>query len=632
LFSILACHYEDCFLETEKRVKKHFVFIILTTTLFFTPACRSPDTDDVTVNEDSNEELNEKLIIHSIYDLNKDPVELDSHAGEEQYSHLEMDFNSYVLVPSATLNPSNFSNPIYARVKKTKSGAYLLFYHNNNIGTSIAYSTSSDLKNWSKGQYFQQAKGTTSTPAPDRQLYHGADAVVLKNGDILAAFSFRPNGDRFLYPELNGIMLRRSTDDGKTWGPEQVIWRGFNWEPYLLQLPSGRIQCYFTDGSGRVDNTANSGTSLVYSDDNGLTWLPADRTYKAIRQLRITDNGNHFWTDQMPVVRLLNDGHSMAGIMESNMSTVLSGEKFQLSFVYCDWNGSGNGWPELTGNQVGPADRTPSNVEVVGAAGYLSQFPSGETVMSGTSAGWGLRIGDSHARVFNGLFWSTTWLKPFQRAGYWGSTELDDSHALIGTVHSSGASTASDGVHVARFILNHRIDAPSASITIDGDNRDWRHTDALFIGSESPAQTVFRAAYNAQYLYILAEQLSPAALTGSSIQLYVNSNNSGDSVQITVNPSGLASAAVWNNGTWETAPIPGLQVKCNVPEETGNSDAKFGYLAEIAIPLSAFIHSDTGVFRLNAVTTNNGKSDTFTYNHRDAGSTNSSEWQYIKKK
>jgi hypothetical protein len=274
-------------------------------------------------------------------------------------------------------------------------------------------------------------------------------------------------------------------------------------------------------------------------------------------------------------------------------------------------NGGGNGWPQLSGTQTGPTDRTTNIIQ--GAAGYITQFPSGETVVScNTSNRFSLKIGDSKGREFNNG-WSNNWLRPFPRSGWWGAVELDSSHALIGTIHgrpTSGTLTSdsSDGIQAARFILNHRIDAPSASISVDGDNSDWIHTDALFIGSESPAQTVFRAACDAQNLYILAEQLSTSAVTGNSMQLYLHN---GNSIRIRLNTSGLINAAKLSGGTWTVQAIPGLNVVCTVSQNTGNVDAGFGFLAEIAIPLSVF--TGTGDFNFNAVTKNGAIEDSFTF-------------------
>jgi len=327
------------------------------------------------------------------------------------------------------------------------------------------------------------------------------------------------------------------------------------------------------------------------------------------------------------------------GIMEANIAAQ-GLESYRLCLVYSEFTGLGNGWLRLTGNETGPADRTGNVIQ--GAAGYITQFPSGETIIScNTQNQFSMKIGDSKARNFNGG-WSASdqWLRPFPRLGWWGAMELDDSHVVIGTMHGRPLvdavpynSDASDGIQVARFILNHRIDAPSVSIKVDGDNRDWKHTDALFIGSESPMQTVFRAAHDSQNLYILAEQLDKTAITGNNIKLYIhaagvsNTSLNTNSIRISLDSTGLTGAARWSGSQWNDISIPGLILETNVPEKTGNSDSAFGFLAEMAIPLSTFGNaSGTSNFLFNAVTASASIEDTFSFSRVNDPST----WKLIR--
>ena len=92
-----------------------------------------------------------------------------------------------------------------------------------------------------------------------------------------------------------------------------MIFEGTNWEPYLLQLPDGRIQCYFTDC---LPATRNSGTSVITSTDNGRTWHGHMRV---CRQYKYDDKGVRIFTDQMPCFRLLNDGETLFGFLEARL-------------------------------------------------------------------------------------------------------------------------------------------------------------------------------------------------------------------------------------------------------------------------------------------------------------------------
>lgn len=561
--------------------------------------------------------LGDVVKIHTIYELNKEEEKLDSHAGEEASSVLEMDFNSYTVVPTATLGEST---PIYSRVKKKKNGGYLLMYQNAQIAANIFYSHSSDLKTWSNGQLLFEEKPITSPQGEDLRRYSSADATVLSNGDILAVVSFRANKAYKYNPECNGIMMRRSKDNGFTWGPEQVIYTGTNWEPYLLELPSGRLQCYFTDADPVY---RNSGTSMVISDDGGVTWSPTgvSNSYKVIRQYKYMNQGKRIYTDQMPCVRLLNDGETLAGFMEARIEDngpTDENSYYMLSLVYAK-----NDWEHLTGDNVGPTDRQTNLFR--GAAGYLAQFRSGETVIScNINNLFSMKIGDSKARNFNHKSWSSEWLQPFTGTGYWGSLEVDGTHHIIGTMHKSG------GIMIGRFILNHRINAPVKDIVVDGDISEWMHTDALFIGSESQTQAVFRAATDTRNMYLLVERRDNYVATGDNIDLYIHNNSdsllNGNSLKITIDPAGIVAYSKWSGSEWVYADNSCLAIANKISGVMNDGSADNGYLAEISIPLSV-INASGDYIRFNAIMTDGKKTDTFTF--ADTGKPET--WMLIRK-
>ena len=105
-----------------------------------------------------------------------------------------------------------------------------------------------------------------------------------------------------------------------------------------------------------------------------------------------------------------------------------------------------------------------------------------------------------------------------------------DAHRVIGTMHCD------EGIQIGVFYLNPRIDAPKARIRPDGDGREWRSDQALFIGSDSPTETIFRACHDGKRLYLLAEQLDPASAGGAEIRLSVGYG--GRRVDLTVASDG----------------------------------------------------------------------------------------------
>ncbi len=425
--------------------------------------------------------------LHLPQEMNTVAEPLDSHAGEERFSVLEPVFEYMQLIPAEHLKTDRTA--IYPRVKQMADGRYILFCQGGQIASRIYYYTSDDLKHWSEGRILFEPREIRTSEGSDRRCYSTTDAVVLANGDLLAACSFRASGG-YKRNIGCGIVLKRSRDNGRSWSEEQVIFEGTNWEPYLLQLPDGRVQCYFTDC---LPATRNSGTSVITSDDDGRTWHGHMRV---CRQYKYDDRGVKIFTDQMPCFRVLNDGKTLLGFLEARLEPEGPGGKsiYMMSVV----RNRGFDWTPLGEQTAGPADRE-TNV-LKGCAGYVSVFPSGETLVScNIDRLFSLKIGDREGHVFNGRSWEQDWFRPFSGRGFWGSLEPLDSHRVIGTMHCD------EGIQLGVFYLNHRIDAPHLKMRLDGDPREWSHDHALFIGGDSPAKALFRAGHNGENFCLLVE-------------------------------------------------------------------------------------------------------------------------------
>jgi hypothetical protein len=247
--------------------------------------------------------------------LNPVQESLDSHAGVELRSSLEGIASEMRLIPPSALG---CNNPVYARIKKLSDGTWFLMYHNGRIGSSVWYNLSKDLVHWDPPQLLFSARPARTPAGDDQWRYSSADAIVLKGGELLAYAALRADKGYRYYPECNHIAMRRSRDNGRTWEAEEFIYDGTAWEPFMLELPYGKLQCYFTDTEPQK---FNSGTSIVESLDGGHTWGPGGvgNCYKVIRQYKYTDGDTPVYTDQMPCVRVLNDGHTLLGFMESRL-------------------------------------------------------------------------------------------------------------------------------------------------------------------------------------------------------------------------------------------------------------------------------------------------------------------------
>ena len=535
----------------------------------------------------------EDIVIHSINSLNAGEPVINDHAADWDKSLLEPNYRQYTEVTGDTLRIREAN---YPRIKKIADDRYILFYQDARVARNIYYSVSSDLKEWGLGLNLFASRSITVNGESDTLCYSTCDATVLQNGDIMAIASFRSSRNFRRTNEFNGLAMKISSDGGRTWGEEQIIYKGSNWEPQILQLPDGEIQVYFTHGGPKIqpqmeagipesEMVPSSGTAIIRSKDNGKTWDPyvMEPPYAAHRvsqQYAYTKKGIQVFTDQMPCAILLNNTDTIALAMESMF--VRDGEDvLYITTAYSDDN-----WAVGLGlDEEGPADKQENMWH--GAAPYLRQFPSGETVLSYNQKRFQIRLGDSLAREFGDP------LFPLNGTGRWGSLELIQSHIVVGTMaYVFEDKSEQNRIMISQNVLNHRIDAPRARIRVDGDNTDWDDaTDALFVGSDSQAQAAVRPAKDDDNLYFLVERLDAALSDGDTVELYLADSGSDtldtNTLRLTVGPNGLMGAARFDGSDFAEIEAGGIQAAVTLQGTVGNDgDEDTGYLVEVAVPRS----------------------------------------------
>ncbi|MET4145358.1 sialidase family protein [Arthrobacter sp. UYCo732] len=108
--------------------------------------------------------------------------------------------------------------------------------------------------------------------------------AVSRQGTVLAAYDGRPNLDDL--PNPIDLLLRRSTDNGRTWGAQQVVrsdggLNGYGDPSLLVDVDTGRIFMFHAAGTraGFFEAVAQlepddqvQHCDLSFSDDDGMTW------------------------------------------------------------------------------------------------------------------------------------------------------------------------------------------------------------------------------------------------------------------------------------------------------------------------------------------------------------------------
>lgn len=523
-----------------------------------------------------------------------------SHAGRTETSALTLVGGSYL---RTTPEMTDMEMPVYPRFIKTTDGRWLIFYHdgvynastqkNSWPGNYCAYAESTDLKHWTYvKQVFPKQTGVQSSAYGDviTRYYAGPHPLRLPDGRIMVVASYRGSKDMRHRTLDNGLAIRFSSDEGRTWSTEDRICVGTNWEPRPLLLSSGRIVIYYTDSRPYVEGVwsealVSSGVSYIYSDDNGATWKPDDphETHlPAFRQKRDRKDGVDLYTDQMPGVIELLGSRQLVGTGESNMANGNSSTSdYWVSLARSDQNGD---WGQATPHPSGelPAGRQDWEKKFTKGAGpQIEQFRSGETVLTYNNNNIVYyRLGDETATVFGDETREFEGDSPKGR-GFWSSAYPDGHTLVVGFGGTGGKTGLGYYLQIGRFYLNHDIRAVSREVKVDGNNAEWAKTDhALFVGSAGDMHATLRFSIHDGVLYGLAEMAASKGLAEDNVTVYFadpsKSELSVGDFYLRVTPDGTSRSCRYSPGWY------------NVPSASTAVSAKGGdgWLAEFSVPLS----------------------------------------------
>jgi len=508
-------------------------------------------------------------VLTSFYELN---------GAHEEGSHNEYENTAFLEVDNRSRNEldyslANSSLPYYVRVKQLPDGTYILLYNDQKNGKGVRSLTSTDGINWENYR-------TVFAPYDDI-VYANPELIVLQNGELLCCSAWRNNNTWSTDIYASGIAIKRSTDNGKTWGPEKRVFLGLNWEPYLLQLKSGELQLYWTNTRYyrlKSANNSSTGTAILRSYDNGLTWTgKANVPYSGqviVKQATEVIDGVQFYTDQMPVAVELQNG-TIALILESRLNRTGS---FGVTLAY-----STDNWSEtIADNAEGPADKLTN--KFTGTGPYIGQFSSGEVLISYSQSEFVMRLADHTGRNFTR---ESVGLKNF--LGWGGFEIINTEHTALAfntAIYNRNKPNETRKIVTQKVNLNHAVTAGDASkITVDGNSADWTDIkEALFVGSETQAQASYRFAKDENRLCVLIDRLDYDITDGDTTTVRIALPQSTMSyLNVTVSPSGIVEQYTLIDGIK-------TEIRCNAKVTvfgTVNdaSDKDEGYLAEIEIPM-----------------------------------------------
>ncbi|MCF0196789.1 MAG: hypothetical protein HUK03_06085 [Bacteroidaceae bacterium] len=384
----------------------------------------------------------------------------------------------------------------YGRAIRLEDGRYALVYSTggSNIG-GINYIR------WQNTPYGSWSAATIQKRNNAYCTHKNAEIFRLKDGRLMYAWLYRTNFNNSKGPSK--IMASYSTDGGRTWKNEQVIYTATDmgqygvWEPAMVQLPSGELQIYFANEASASGNTQN--ISMRRSFNGGRTWLPGTEVV-AYR------SGSR---DGMPVPVYLKNKKGIAVAIEDPgfMGT------FKPMVVHTDaadnWKSgvvdgsSAHRWSIFANS----ADYLPSAVYC--GQPYLLQLPTGETVYSAASGEdrdpntsdnhgrMAVYVGNSSAKNFIARSFPFPFTNDPNARAIWNSIMQYNDSTLMAVCTVEGEISK-----VGIWTSEGKIMRPIASEHTEGE-RDWNALPGeLFIGAESQAEARIRSLWDEDSLYL----------------------------------------------------------------------------------------------------------------------------------
>ncbi|MBO4447821.1 MAG: exo-alpha-sialidase [Bacteroidales bacterium] len=207
----------------------------------------------------------------------------------EEFQELNIEWGSPVQICSGG----------YGRIKRLADGKLLLAYSNG--GNINVRPSTNNGSSWGsavpvmKSFNVSNSRGSALVVCANPEFAQISAANPDHPGRIIMAGNFRPrvsSSDTSPKPSIYpySIAISHSDDGGASWSDTTVVYRSKRWsddaskgcwEPFVLELPDGTLQIYFTDntpyGANNADdlpyvNTKGNNISVIESHDGGDSW------------------------------------------------------------------------------------------------------------------------------------------------------------------------------------------------------------------------------------------------------------------------------------------------------------------------------------------------------------------------
>lgn len=196
----------------------------------------------------------------------------------------------------------------YGRVHSIGDGRLMLCYSSG--GSDYVRFSTDEGASWGQPIMVMETfdhttdKGTATLRCANPEFAKLSDGNPHHPGRIILAANLRPKDNKSTVHPFS-IVCSVSDNEGISWSERKTVYASRTWdtdaskgawEPFVLELPDGTVQIYFTDNTPyyAAGDSRGNNISVVESADGGDTWGPE----------RVVCHSEGGW-DGMPVVTLL---------------------------------------------------------------------------------------------------------------------------------------------------------------------------------------------------------------------------------------------------------------------------------------------------------------------------------------
>ena len=288
-------------------------------------------------------------------------------------------------------------------------------------GTGDSWNNIALRRSEDNGATWGTAQILMNSNTPGYYGFSDPDILLMSNGWLMLSYVGRGN------PDDNGhdnVQIRVSKDNGLSWGDPKIIATGRSWEPGMVQLADGDIEIFYSsEAKWWPGANPQQDILLIHSTDNGSTWsAPKEVAYAT---------GSR---DGMPTPLLLSGNKGIVFPIESVNNS--KSPWILWSSIDAKWNYNTNG------NTQNQRRWLATNDAVFGGAPFMVQLITGETLLSMQDAG-GRNIGSNWKKstmlIYKGNSSATNFSRvadpwpnlPTGEGAYYSSMFLKDENTVV---------------------------------------------------------------------------------------------------------------------------------------------------------------------------------------------------------